>query len=280
MSYNELKIHGSAGFPIELYHLDKSEPKYQMAHHWHKNIELIKVLSGRLRVFLDSREYLLSEGDCAFVNSETVHAAVPEKGCIYRCVVYDPEFFSPSQTECALFADSIAHKECFVKEYHKNSSLTAQRIDALFCAMEDVGENCSRFYVLSCIYALYDALITENCATVENGVQIEKNNKSIIKLKKVLTYIRESFKEPITLPEMAKVCNMSPKYFCAFFRKMTKKSPVEYLTAYRIEKACRLLLETDLTVTEVAYSCGFGDLGYFIKTFKKHTGKTPGKYSK
>ncbi len=278
MSYNELKIHGSAGFPIELYHLDKSEPKYEMAHHWHKNIELIKVLKGQLRVFLDSREYLLSEGDCAFVNSETIHGAVPEEGCVYRCVVYDPEFFSPSQDECAFFAESISHRECFIKEFHESSCLTAQRIDLLFSAMENVGESCSRFYVISCIYALYDALISENCITAAHSMQYEQSDRSIIKLKKVLTYIRESFDEQITLSDMARMCEMSPKYFCYFFKKMTKKSPVEYLNSYRIEKACRMLSKTDLSVTEVAYSCGFGDLSYFIKTFKKHTGQSPGKY--
>jgi len=280
MSYNELKIHGSAGFPIELYHLDKSEPKYEMAHHWHKNIELIKVLKGKLRVFLDGREYLLSEGDLAFVNSETIHSAIPEEECVYRCVVYDPEFFSPSQDGCAEFAESISHKECLVKEFHKSSSLTAKRAGMLFSAMENVGDGCSRFYVLSCIYALYDALITEKCVDTSHNIQFEQSDRNIVKLKKVLSYIRTCFGEQITLSDMARVCDMSPKYFCSFFKKMTKKSPVEYLNSYRIEKACRMLLKTDLSVTEVAFSCGFGDLSYFIKTFKKHTGQSPGKYCK
>ena len=49
---------------------------------------------------------------------------------------------------------------------------------------------------------------------------------------------------------------------------MTRKSPVEYLNLYRIERASRKLLNSDMSVTDVAFACGFNDLSYFIKTFK------------
>ena len=68
---------------------------------------------------------------------------------------------------------------------------------------------------------------------------------------------------------------MSPQYFCTFFKQMTDKTPFAYVNAYRIERACRKLLGTDLSVTEIAYSCGFNDLSYFIKTFKAEKGMTP-----
>ena len=71
---------------------------------------------------------------------------------------------------------------------------------------------------------------------------------------------------------------MSPKYFCAFFKNMTKKSPVEYLNSYRVERAARKLLNSDLSVTDIAFSCGFNDLSYFIKTFKAEKGVTPAKF--
>ena len=52
-------------------------------------------------------------------------------------------------------------------------------------------------------------------------------------------------------------------------KEKTGKTPVEYLNGYRIEKASQLLLNSDQSVTEIAFSCGFNDLSYFIKTFKK-----------
>jgi AraC-like DNA-binding protein len=79
---------------------------------------------------------------------------------------------------------------------------------------------------------------------------------------------------------MAKAAGMSSKYFCYFFKEMTGKTPVEYLNGFRVEKASRKLLYSDLSVTEIAYLCGFNDLSYFIKTFKRQKGVSPAKFRK
>ena len=68
------------------------------------------------------------------------------------------------------------------------------------------------------------------------------------------------------------------KYFCAFFKQMTDQSPFEYLTNYRIERAARKLINTDLSVTAIAFECGFNSSNYFTTVFKKHTGTTPLKF--
>ena len=72
---------------------------------------------------------------------------------------------------------------------------------------------------------------------------------------------------------------MTPKYFCRFFLEMTHRTPIDYLNYQRIEHACYQLVTTDASITDIAYSCGFNDLSYFIKTFKKYKGITPGKYA-
>ena len=63
-----------------------------------------------------------------------------------------------------------------------------------------------------------------------------------------------------------------------FFKKMTNRTPIDYLNVYRIEMASKKIINTDLSITDIAFSCGFNDLSYFIKTFKKITGITPRKY--
>lgn len=61
---------------------------------------------------------------------------------------------------------------------------------------------------------------------------------------------------------------------------MTHKSPMNYLNFYRIERACFQLLNSDASIIEIAMNCGFNDLSYFIKTFRKYKGITPAKYRK
>ena len=92
--------------------------------------------------------------------------------------------------------------------------------------------------------------------------------------------MRSNYDSQITLDDMAEAAGMSPKYFCYFFKEMTAKTPIEYLNLYRIEKASRKLINSDTSVTDIAYSCGFNDLSYFIKTFKHIKGKTPAKFRK
>ena len=89
-----------------------------------------------------------------------------------------------------------------------------------------------------------------------------------------------SYASTITLQEIADSVQMTPKYFCKFFREMTRSSPIEYLNSYRIERACYLLLTTNQSITEVAYNTGFNDLSYFIKLFKRYKGITPKQYIK
>jgi AraC-like DNA-binding protein len=61
---------------------------------------------------------------------------------------------------------------------------------------------------------------------------------------------------------------------------MTHRTPIDYLNYYRIERACFKLVSTNLSITEVAFECGFNDLSYFIKTFKKYKAITPKQYLK
>ena len=100
------------------------------------------------------------------------------------------------------------------------------------------------------------------------------------KLKATLEYLRTHYAEEISLDDLSAVAGFSRKYFCKFFKDMTGTTPFQYLTTYRIEKAARKLLITELPVTQIAFDCGFNDLSYFIKTFKQLKGVSPNKYRK
>lgn len=84
----------------------------------------------------------------------------------------------------------------------------------------------------------------------------------------------------LTLGNLAEAADMSPKYFCRFFSEMTGKTPIEYLNYYRIECAAEQLLYTDDLVTDIALNCGYNDLSYFVKTFKKYKAQTPKQFRK
>lgn len=85
----------------------------------------------------------------------------------------------------------------------------------------------------------------------------------------------ENFKEEISLEQIANIADLSPTSFCRYFKNITKKTFVEVLIEFRLQYACQLLHKTDLTIQQVAFESGFGDVPYFNKLFRKHKHLTP-----
>ena len=96
--------------------------------------------------------------------------------------------------------------------------------------------------------------------------------KKCCKLKKTLQRIRLDYAATLTLEDLAMEAGLSPKYFCRMFRQVTGRTPVDYLNYYRIECAAEQLLTTCEPVTDIALSCGFNDLSYFVKQFRRYKG--------
>ncbi|AIQ52166.1 hypothetical protein R70331_12055 [Paenibacillus sp. FSL R7-0331] len=95
-----------------------------------------------------------------------------------------------------------------------------------------------------------------------------------------IRYIEKHLQEPVTLDAIAQELNYSVRYLSRKFKAKTGRSPIDYHIHIRMEKAARLLQETDHTVQHIAESVGYHDLFYFIKRFKKHTGAVPGQFRK
>lgn len=279
MIYNELLQRGTAEFPIELYHLDNSHPRYEMAAHWHTDIELMRVLKGQLKVRLDTNEYLAQEGDIIFVNSETVHSAIPNAGCVYQCIVMKFDKFSVADPNCKFFIENLLSREVLVKEYHKSTKNDiCDSINYLFDSLNELTKG-YKFSVVSALYKILATIIDQELFSSGSKSAII-HSSNITTLKNVLSYMRENYDKQISLEDIAEMAEMSPKYFCVFFKNITGKTPFEYLISYRIECSARKLLNTNSSVTEIALSCGFNDLSYFIKTFKNYKGISPAKFRK
>lgn len=277
MIFNELKQHGTEDFPFELYQVSEGHPKYEMAFHWHTNLELIWVKSGELNLTLDNRAVTLKRDEVAIVNSETVHGATP-KNCRYECIVFNLAFLKTGNHVCDAFLDDLLSHNAYLYE-RPTDEKTIVLIQNIFreIATSEAG---TEFKVLGLFHTLLGEMQRKNQFTSHLPPSKGRDEKKVVKLKTVLKYIRENFAGDITLEDMSAIAGFSCKYFCKFFKDMTGTTPVSYLMAYRVERAARKLLGTDLSVTQIAYECGFNDLSYFIKTFKAFKHTSPKEYRK
>ncbi len=277
MSFNELRERGTADFPIELYYVDKQNPRYEMVSHWHNEFEIIRILRGSLDIRLNNTEFVAEAGDILFVSPEMVHGAIPYD-CVYECLDFYLDYLSVSCDGSRYFFDGLLNNEYIIKERITDGDI-ADTVNEIF---ENITHKSKgyKFKVIGGLYRLFGQIVDKGFYRHIGGVAELTADKNMLRLKTVLSFMRNNYDKAITLKNMADSVDMSPKYFCYFFREMTHKSPVEYLTTYRIEKASRKLINTDESVTDIAYSCGFNDLSYFIKTFKQHKGITPAKFRK
>jgi len=97
-------------------------------------------------------------------------------------------------------------------------------------------------------------------------------------LRKAENFIMENFTRKISLKEISAVAGLSPPYFSTIFKEEMGENLSKYLNRLRVEKASRLLLDTEMSLSEIAACCCFEDQSWFSKIFKAYTGISPGKY--
>lgn len=277
LNYKEIKQRGTIRFPIEYHHVNSQHPQYAMPYHWHEEIELIRILKGHLTVTLDNITFEAAQGDLIIVNSGTLHGGTPID-CVYECLVLNTNLLSshPASLDflIALEEQSIQIQEYFPYEDDELHGINLR----LFHSMSQ-KEKGYQLLTLGTLYEMF-GIVQSNGLYSKCENRDLSNRKHITLLKQVLQYIEHNYSEKITLEQLSKIAGMTPKYFCRFFYGMTHRTPIEYLNYYRIERACFQLVNTDRSITENAYSCGFNNLSYFIKTFKKYKGISPKQYLK
>ena len=126
-----------------------------------------------------------------------------------------------------------------------------------------------------CTQLWYDLIV--NCRdSVGQPTRSEVRKQQ--RIRDMLTFIHTNYAEQITLGEVAEAAHVSEGECCRCFSSMVRKSPMQYLQWYRVTKGQELLGNSDLSITETAFACGFNDASHFIQYFRRQVGLTPKEY--
>ncbi|MBQ5735197.1 MAG: AraC family transcriptional regulator [Lachnospiraceae bacterium] len=139
-------------------------------------------------------------------------------------------------------------------------------------------DNMNKFIFVSYLFAFFGELDAHNFYQnpSEDSMHYLRLSDSI---KPALSYIENHYSENISLDDLARTAGFNKRYFCKIFKSLTTKTPIEYLNLYRINIAKKMLLDNStISVSEVAYACGYNDSAYFIRIFKKTLNTTPAKF--
>ena len=151
----------------------------------------------------------------------------------------------------------------------------SSRFEGAFKRLVREWERKDAGYVLKSKSILYDVLYhiqREHDPVYLSGAQRDRMSKA-------MDYIKEYYcKKDISMEELARESGLTASYFRSLFRKQFGKSPQQYVTELRMERAMELLRSNMLSVAQVAEQCGYNGQSYFCREFKKHVGIAPSRY--
>ncbi|MFK7692741.1 helix-turn-helix domain-containing protein [Paenibacillus sp. HJGM_3] len=170
--------------------------------------------------------------------------------------------------------------------YREKQLLLSQLVYAVITAMMELNPSLKGIYDgdpyleynrLSTMEQIKDWLRGTTVRAVKY-VRDKRDNKNADLIQQICRYIESSYREELTLQEIAEKVLMNPQYFSKIFKEVTGKNYLEYLTEVRLAAAARLLESGESKIYEVAEKTGFGNKTNLIRAFKKHYSMTPTDY--
>src|SRR5690606_30424334 len=121
-----------------------------------------------------------------------------------------------------------------------------------------------------------DYQLLSSPAYAENSI----NRRETERINKVMDYLMENHTRNIHLDELASIAHMNKTSFCRYFKTIVHKTYTEFLNELRITNACKMLMNSDLYISEIAYQCGYNNISHFNRQFKLITGLNAKHYRK
>ena len=248
--------------------------------HWHDGVELIHVLDGGMRCFINNVELDLQPGDFCFINRRQMHVADSGSHGDYRAniVVLDPALMTRNDTLFAQYITPILDDEDFTHFHLLASTGSAAELGQIVDEITNLETTQPPAYELTVIGLLHLAFSRIWCAYTDESTESHPMNQDAITQRRMSQYIYDHFAEKVTLDDIANAGNVSRSKCSKVFKHYLQRSPIDFLNLYRLEVASRLLKNTDESVSRIAAACGFSQQSYFDRQFGRTYGCTPREY--
>lgn len=255
-------------------------PDYTAESHWHEDLEFIVILNGTMTYNVNGQLIHLTDGDGIFVNSRNLHYGISAEHneCHFICILLHPSLLSSNKSFCKKYVEPfIQNTECPFVHLKNQLPWTREILNDLMKIFNTREEEASPFIVQSLFFHIFELL----CLNTKSAIHIQDNNSANINtLKSMILFIQEHYSKKIALTDISKAGSCCKSKCSALFKQYLHESPVVYLIKYRLSKSCVLLRNTDLSITEIAFECGFHGTSYFCETFRKYYNTTPLDYKK
>lgn len=254
--------------------------------HSHDWIEILYCLSGNMNAMLGSQEFHFRTGDLLVIPSHEVHQIISltDEKHEYFVIKFRPELMNMSvrlwsEYSCILpfLLHNNQNQRLFAAE-----ELTDSEVPQIVNHFSEEYESMGYGYEIALKAEIFRLIlwILRQWHKADGSSSKIFSEKQLKQLQTVLDYVNANYASPISVSDMAEICHVSYSYFSRLFSQMTGQTFTEYLNSVRLSAAERLLITTDLNITEIAFTCGFSDISYFTKRFTSKNDLSPMNYRK
>ena len=240
---------------------------YYRQFHMHKELELILVLRGKGQISNEKTDFAVKQGDVLLFDSGQIHELDGgDEGLLLLAIQISRNFckrYCP-QLRNTRFLENMLNP-CFPDR--ELELLRGAMVEAFSAYLQKSMS--SAFGCMAQLNVVFEKLLGHVPYQILDQTQQVNRMKAQERVRRILLYIQEHYREPIRLADIARLEDLSESHVSRFFREHLNITLQDYLTRLRVEAAMQMLKNTDLSSTSIAYECGFSDPKYMNQGFEK-----------
>lgn len=252
----------------------------EMPLHRHEFAELVVVRAGSASHLTEQGAYPIAAGDVFFIPAERPHGFAEVRGLSLCNVLFLPARMPPPSAELtalpgyqALFETEPRYRDA--QGFAGHLRLPAEELESVLSLLRELETETARYAAGGA--TLVDALFRQLLVRLARGYRAHASpdGRRLLAVQRTVRHIEQNLTRALTLGELARQARMSASGFKRAFKAVTGTSPIDYVLQTRLARACELLRDAELTVTEAALEAGFNDSNYFARQFRRRMGCSP-----
>ena len=246
--------------------------------HWHNSIEILYVLRGSINVNIDTDSFEILEKEMEIINVDEAHRIYSNEDNKVLIFHIDPYFFEKYYKDINnifFYTNSTDDGAQEGEEYDLLRNFLAKLLCEAVQKLDDYDKEIESILV----DLLYHLLNNFHYLTYEKE-ELKDKSEQLARYHRISKYIFNNYDSNITLQEIAKKEFLSPHYLSHEIKYATGYSFTDLVNLTRVEESVKLLLDSDLSISDISDEVGFSHVRYLNKNFKNYYGCTPLQYRK
>lgn len=233
--------------------------------HIHEHVEILYVIEGEIEVVINDKQYIMTKGDVYIVFPNIRHSIITREKSKTHIIIASALYYRDYNSE--------------LKSYEPLIPILPNKAypNEIVYVIKKILQHKDNIRIIKGYVNVLIGLLLDELELVKRGSNIEIENDVFIK---ALNYIDSNFTKNITLMDMSKELGVNKYYLSHIFSQNLNCNFRGYVNRRRVELAKHMLIDSEKSITEIGFLCGYETARTFYRAFKKETNLTPKEYKR